>query len=72
MFIYFQHLNDELDKHKENIFWQRKFKYLNIILVTNSSYFLLTILLKNYRKKSKLLYSNTISQQAWSTITKIA
>ena len=24
MFIYFHHLNDELDKHKENIFWQRK------------------------------------------------
>ena len=24
MFIYFHHLNDELDKNKENIFWQRK------------------------------------------------
>ena len=37
--------NDELDKHKE--------KYnLNLILMTNSSYFLLTILLKNYWKKN--------------------
>ena len=43
---------------------------LNIILMTNSSYFLLTILLTNYWKKSKLVDSNTISQQARST-TKI-
>ena len=25
LFIYFHQLNDELEKHKENIFWQRKF-----------------------------------------------
>ena len=31
------------------------------------SYFLLTILLKNYGSNSKLVDSNTISQQAWST-----
>ena len=24
IFIYFHQLNDELDKHKEKIFWQRK------------------------------------------------
>ena len=40
---------------------------LNIILMTNSSYFLLTILQKKYRKKSKFVDSNTISQQAQST-----
>ena len=39
---------------------------LNIILMTKLSYFLLTILLKNYRKKSKLVDSN-ISQQTRST-----
>ena len=45
---------------------------LNIILMTKLSHFLLTILLKNYRKKSKLLDSNTISQQARSIIIIIA
>ena len=40
---------------------------LNIILQTNSSYFRLTFLQKNYRKNSKLLDSNTISQQARCT-----
>ena len=39
---------------------------LNIILMTKLSYFLSTILLKNYRKKSKLVDSN-ISQQTRST-----
>ena len=37
---------------------------LNITLLTKLSYFLLTIILKNYRKKSKLVDSYTISQQA--------
>ena len=40
---------------------------LNIIFLINSSYFLLTFLLKNYRKNSKLVDSNTISQQLKST-----
>ena len=40
---------------------------LNIILLTNSSYFRLSILLKYHRKKSKLVDSNTISQKARST-----
>ena len=44
---------------------------LNIILLTKLSYFLLKILLKNYRKKTKLADSNAISQQARFT-TKIA
>ena len=31
IFIYFLQLNDELDKHKEKIFWRRKlyFKYIS-------------------------------------------
>ena len=37
------------------------------ILMTNPSHFFLTILLKNYRKKSKLVKRNTISQQPRST-----
>ena len=40
---------------------------LNKILLTKLFYFLLTVLLKNYRKKSKLVDSNTIFQQALST-----
>ena len=40
---------------------------LNIVLMSNSSYFVLTILLKDYGKNSKLVDSNTISQQARST-----
>ena len=32
--------------------------------MTNASYFFLTILLKNYWKKSKLVDNNTISEQA--------
>ena len=40
---------------------------LNIILMTNPSYFLLTILLKNYGKKSKLVDSIAISQEVRST-----
>ena len=36
--------------------------------MTNSSHFLLTVRLKNYEKKSKLLDSNTISQQTRSII----
>ena len=39
----------------------------NIFLLTKLSYFLLTILLKNHGKKSKLVDSDTISQQAQST-----
>ena len=67
VFIYFHQLTDELDKHEEKIFGQSKLYNLNIILLTKLSYILLTILLKNYRKKSELVDGNTISQQARST-----
>ena len=40
---------------------------LNITLLTKLSYFISTIILKNYRKKSKLVDSYTISQQVRST-----
>ena len=49
------------NRHSENV--NHNF---NITLLTKLSYFLLTILLKNYRK-SKLVDSYTISQQAQST-----
>ena len=38
-------------------------------IMTNSSYFLLTILIEKSLKKLKLVDSNTISQQARSTAT---
>ena len=44
---------------------------LNIILWTKLSYFLLKILLKNYRKKTKLADSNAISQQARQFLNKL-
>ena len=50
------------NRHSENVNYN-----FNITLLTKLSSFLLTILLKNYRKKSKLVDSNTISQQAQST-----
>ena len=37
---------------------------LKAILLTNLFYYLLTIILKNYWKKSKLVDRNTTSQQA--------
>ena len=42
---------------------------LNIILMTNPPHFLSKIPMRNYWKKSKLVDSNTLSQQARSTTT---
>ena len=49
-------------RHSDNVNYN-----LNIILLTTLSHFLLAILLKNYWRKSKLVDSNTIPQQAQST-----
>ena len=67
-YIYlFSSLNDELDKHKEKIFWRRKLYFKSnshdqfiLFSFDNSSEILL-------EKKSQLVDSNTISQQARST-----
>ena len=56
VFIYFHQLNDELDEHKEK--YSDNVNYnLNIILITNLSYFLLTILQKKYREKNQSSYT---------------
>ena len=49
------------NRHSDNVNYN-----LNITLLTKLSYFLVTILLKNFRKKSKLVDSYAISQQARS------
>ena len=65
VFIYFHQLNDGLDEHNESTFWELKLQFQynspdKIILFSLYN-------LKNYRKKSKLVDSYTISQQAQST-----
>ena len=50
--INFYQLNDELDEQKKRYYDNVNYN-LNIILLINSSYFRLTILQKNYKKKSK-------------------
>ena len=70
VFICFHRLNDELDKHKEKIFWQRK---LELKYSSHNKFILFS--LDNSEKlleKSKLVDSNTIFQQARSTTTKVA
>ena len=60
IFVIKDELNKQKKKHSDNLNYN-----LNILL-TNPSYFLFSILLKNWRKKSKLVDSNTMSQQARS------
>ena len=67
VFIYFHQLTDELDDHNEKKYSDKVNYNLKMILQTKLSYILLTIVLKNYRKKSELVDDNTISQQARST-----
>ena len=45
LFIYFRQLNDELDKHNEKIFWQRKLQ-LEYNSPEKKKFILLTIFLK--------------------------
>ena len=66
IFIYFLQLNDELDKHKEKIFWRRKLWFKS----NSHDHFILFSFDNSSEKlleKSQLVDSNTISQQARST-----
>ena len=54
---------------KEKVRWICHEYNLNSILMANQSHFFLTILLKNYGKKSKLVNRKNISQQPRSTTT---
>ena len=67
VYIFFSQLNSYVDKHKGKTFSDDINYDLSIVFMTTSYYLLLTIL----PKKSKVVESNTISQQAWS-ITIIA